>query len=550
MKEPLFLFLWALGMLFSLGPFEYFGAGLLSALFLILAVQNLEKCSYSRVLILSGASSFFCTFICFPWVTSGLSNLSGIRIEFSFLIVFLFSFVMQFKMYVFFISCRILFPYFPEKHRIWVIALSAFTVDKYVFQIFPWHFGDMSAGSSFFRELAFFFGVNGISFFIFFPAAFLIFIFRKYAEKNEAVSSLREIRSVFTVIVIIILLIVFKKSAPQGISGKLLALAVQTNTELGLKSASMEDSAGKALNRVFLLGVKALYSAEYVPDIVIFPETAVPFLNTEPFQKNYSSTMYGIILYLSSLSGSDIVWNEPYTSRNGTLNTLAHFSHRSKTKERYEKNLLVPFGENLPFSESFPFLNILFPESSKYVKSENRTMPKIHYRKIYKEKDYISLDKINTDILQKPSDILNYVPRREDYAVSDYIPLLCYESLFPDYVRSFTEKGYPGFLLSLANDSWFGNYLENWQHETGARFRAVESGRAFIRVTLSGVTSLILPDGSSVHPLESGKEGFGLYEIPLYTGKTVFYRFPALMELICFAVLVFAFRNRFFMKKR
>ncbi|HNF16929.1 MAG TPA: hypothetical protein PK453_24960, partial [Leptospiraceae bacterium] len=418
MKEYFFLFLWAAGMFFSLGPFEYSGAGFLSAVFLVSAVQNLEKHSYYRVLALSAAASFFCTFICFPWITSGLANLSGIRIEFSFLIVLIFSFVMQFKMYAFFISCRILFPYFPENHRVWVVGLAAFTVDKYVFQIFPWHFGDMSAGSSLFRELAFYFGVNGISFFIFFPASFTVFLFRKYIQKTE-ISSLKELWPISAVLMTITVLIFFKKSVPQGISGRLLALALQTNTELGLKSGSMEASAGKALNESFSLALKALYSGQYVPDLIIFPETAVPFLNTEPFQRNYSPTFHGIILYLSSLSGADIAWNEPYAEKNGTVNSLAHFSHHSKTKQRYEKNLLVPFGESLPLSESFPFLNSLFPESSKYVRSENRIMPKIFYKKSYKEKDYINLNEINAEMLQRPSEILNYVPRREDYAETD-----------------------------------------------------------------------------------------------------------------------------------
>lgn len=531
-------------MLFSLGPFEYFGAGILSAVFLLLAVQNLDRCSYSRVLALSAASSFFCTFICFPWIISGLANLSGIRMELSFLLVLVFSFVLQFKMYLFFLSCRILFPYFSENHRVWVVGLAAFTVDKYAFQIFPWHFGDMSAGSSLFRELAFFFGVNGISFFIFFPAAFIVFLYRRYVRKAENFS-FKTVRHISIVLIIIIVLIFFKKAVPQGISGKLLALALQTNTELGRKSGNMEDTAGRALNGSFSLALKALYSGQYVPDLIVFPETAVPFLNTEPFQRNYSATFHGIILYLSSLSGADIVWNEPYASKNGVFNSLAHFSHHSRTKQRYEKNLLVPFGESLPFSEDYPFLSSLFPESSKYIKSENRNTLKVLYKKNYKEKDYISLKEINTGVLQKPSEIFNYVPRREDYSEAEYIPLLCYESLFPDYVRSFQEKGRPDFILSLANDSWFGNYLENWQHETGARFRAVESGRVFMRVTLTGVTSVILPDGSSVHPLSSGKEDFGFYEIPLYKGKTVFYRFPALMEIICTIVLIFAFRNRF-----
>ena len=66
---------------------------------------------------------------------------------------------------------------------------------------------------------------------------------------------------------------------------------------------------------------------------------------------------------------------------------------------------------------------------------------------------------------------------------------ICYEIAYPDLVRHRGKAA--DALVTLSNDTWFGESIGPLQHMQIARMRALENGRYVLRSTNNGVTAII-----------------------------------------------------------
>lgn len=68
--------------------------------------------------------------------------------------------------------------------------------------------------------------------------------------------------------------------------------------------------------------------------------------------------------------------------------------------------------------------------------------------------------------------------------------LICYEDILPALGRQAVRQG-AQVLVNLTNDVWFGQTHAPYQHRALAAFRAVENRVYLVRVTNTGLTSII-----------------------------------------------------------
>lgn len=111
------------------------------------------------------------------------------------------------------------------------------------------------------------------------------------------------------------------------------------------------------------------------------------------------------------------------------------------------------------------------------------------------------------------------------------LPFLCYEGILPDYVRACADEERPGLLVSLANDSWFGDSWEPWQHLAFTRFRAVEHGVPLVRATNTGVSAFVSSAGDVEARLAVGVDDVLVRDVPLRAEerRTIYVRYGHLL---------------------
>ena len=80
-------------------------------------------------------------------------------------------------------------------------------------------------------------------------------------------------------------------------------------------------------------------------------------------------------------------------------------------------------------------------------------------------------------------------------------PIICYESIYGDYVRKFINMG-AGVIFIITNDGWWKNTSGYKQHHSYAKLRAIENRRYVARSANTGISSVIDCFGNVVNYLD------------------------------------------------
>ena len=116
---------------------------------------------------------------------------------------------------------------------------------------------------------------------------------------------------------------------------------------------------------------------------------------------------------------------------------------------------------------------------------------------------------------------------------------ICYEIAYPELVRH-RAKGADA-LVTLSNDTWFGESIGPLQHMQIARMRALENGRYVLRATNNGVTAIVDESGRVTAALPQFEPGVLTGVFRRATGATPFSRFGSILvvaPLMLFLVVV------------
>lgn len=75
--------------------------------------------------------------------------------------------------------------------------------------------------------------------------------------------------------------------------------------------------------------------------------------------------------------------------------------------------------------------------------------------------------------------------------------LICYDSVYPDWVGRFVRNG-AGFITIITNDGWWGDTAGHSQHFSYARLRAIEFRQWVVRSANNGISGIITPRGEVI----------------------------------------------------
>ena len=85
-------------------------------------------------------------------------------------------------------------------------------------------------------------------------------------------------------------------------------------------------------------------------------------------------------------------------------------------------------------------------------------------------------------------------------------PVICYESIYGDYVRKFVQKG-AEVIFIITNDGWWKETSGYRQHNMYAQLRAIETRRYIARSANTGISSVINLRGEIEQSLDWDTKG-------------------------------------------
>jgi apolipoprotein N-acyltransferase len=125
-------------------------------------------------------------------------------------------------------------------------------------------------------------------------------------------------------------------------------------------------------------------------------------------------------------------------------------------------------------------------------------------------------------------------------------PVICYESIYGEYVASYVQKG-AGLIFIITNDGWWDDSPGYKQHLAYARLRAIENRRSIARSANTGISCFINQRGDIVDATEWWEEAViqgtlnANHELTVYTKAGNY--LARIVSFIAAGLLIFAFVN-------
>lgn len=224
------------------------------------------------------------------------------------------------------------------------------------------------------------------------------------------------------------------------------------------------------------LTTRPVDEGETAPDVIIWPETSVPFLfGDRP----------DALAALGAAVGDDQrllagIVRAQAVGEGGTdyYNSIVVIDGSGEIVDAFDKIRLVPFGEYLPFQD---FLS------------------RFGLRQLAQ-----SIGGFSAGTTRRPLDLGGGLSG---------LPFICYEVIFPGIApRGGTDAR---LLVNVTNDAWFGDTPGPYQHFRQAQFRAVESGLPLVRAANNGISAAVDGYGRVIDGLALDAVGVLDVEVPL-----------------------------------
>lgn len=236
----------------------------------------------------------------------------------------------------------------------------------------------------------------------------------------------------------------------------------------------------------------------YQPDLIVWPESSIPGHINIPELKDWVSNL-AKRTNTSFLIGA-------MEKRNNSQYVSAHLiSNTGVVLQNYHKQVLVPFGEYVPFGNT---LEKMFP---------------------------------SIDVLGFVGGFSGGTNQQRPFIINDILfgPTICFEALFPQIYRGFNNKG-ARFFINLTNDSWYLDTAAPYQHFIASVFRAVENKKPVVRLSNNGISALINKNGMVQKSTLLNTKDILVVEInlPKEQTETIYSEYGDMFSLFCFLLFI------------
>lgn len=379
---------------------------------------------------------------------------------------------------------------------IWVAPVIWTAVEKFWPEIFPNYLGASQYQLLHLTQIADIAGILGVSFLVVYINATLYAVTARWMEERRF--AWRPVAALAGVLVLVLgygELRIRSVDAQAAAAKKLTVGLVQTNR-------------GAADNHIDIYTVVREHqemsrsiAAQYPVDLIVWPE-GIGRINLASRDSRLPAELLGDAGRPLLLGTTLRTW-EGESARHSNSALLADVT--GQIVGSYDKTVLVPFGEYIPFGDRYPQLYAWSPFVSKFWPGTS-TAPLA----------------LNGHLLS-----VN----------------ICYEDIFPGHIRKLMRGGpegrAPEAMFNLTNDSWYGNTTQPVEHLALALFRSIENRRPLVRSTNTGISAFIDPVGRIVSRTGIWTRETLVGSVPLMTGSTVYTRFGDWIAWLCAALSLY-----------
>ena len=130
-------------------------------------------------------------------------------------------------------------------------------------------------------------------------------------------------------------------------------------------------------------------------------------------------------------------------------------------------------------------------------------------------------------------------------------PIICYESIYGEYVASYVKK-HANLLTIMTNDGWWGNTPGYKQHLVYAKLRAIETRKWIVRSANTGISAVINDKGEIEQTQPWDEVAFIKANVPAETGETFYVRYGDFLSKIAtaFAILLIVWNIYLLLKNK
>jgi len=361
----------------------------------------------------------------------------------------------------------------------WVAPLVWTALEKFWPEIFPNYLGASQYRLPLVTQIADLTGILGVSFVVVYINSTLFAAIEEWSVRRRlAARRLLACGAVLAAVLIYGQVRIRTVDRQAAAAEKLTVGLIQTN----------RGAVDKRLDPASLLrehqDMSRTLAASRPIDLIVWPESVLRViarsrtgsLPTALTGDTHTATLFGAVLQIGESSAAPVHSSAILTDASG------------RVLGTYDKMVLVPFGEYIPFGELFPALYSLVPATGRFQAGVSREPLPLG-------KHLLSVN-------------------------------ICYEDIFPGQVRSLMRGGpdrrIPDLLINLTNDSWYGRTTEPTEHLALASFRSIEHRRSLVRSTNTGISAFVDPVGRIVNRSGVWTRETLVDQVPMMQGRTIY----------------------------